>query len=57
MADEYVVDPASPDFKFSHLHLGPFATINQENLVIKIQRLGSRVAFKSRQGRIVSQNG
>ena len=57
MGNEDVIDLASPDLVFGHLHLCAFSAIHQEHMFIHCYNLGSRVPVERRQRRIISQDG
>jgi hypothetical protein len=54
VGNEDVVYPATPDLIFVHLCLGAFSAINEEQMIIQGNHLGSRVPVESRYGRIIS---
>jgi len=54
MADKDVVDAATADLKVGELHLGSFATINEEYLVVEVEYLCGRMPAKCRQGGIIT---
>ena len=49
MGNENVIDLASPDLVFGHLHLCAFAAIHKEYMLIHRHYLGSRVPVERRQ--------
>jgi hypothetical protein len=57
MGYEDVVDPAPTDLIAAHLHLGAFAAIYKKKLVIHGHQLGSRMPVKSRDRRVIAENG
>ena len=48
MGNKDVVDLTAADLVFGHLHLGPFAAVNQKDLVFHGDDLCSRMTIKSR---------
>src|SRR5580658_1621177 len=48
MRNKDMVDLAAADFVFGHLHLGPFAAIDQKDMVFHGDYLCSRMTIKSR---------
>ena len=54
MRNENVIDLAAADLVFGHLHLGTFAAIDKEDLILHGDHLGGRVTIKSRQSRVIA---
>jgi hypothetical protein len=57
MGDEDVRDLASPDLVPDHLYLRPFAAVNKKKIAIHCDDLAGWMPIKSRNCRIVSQDG
>src|ERR1700761_4728503 len=54
VGNEDIIDLTTADLVFGHLHLGALATVDQEDLVLHSDHLGSRMTIKSREGGIVA---
>jgi hypothetical protein len=48
VGDKNMVDTATADAVFGHLHLGALAAIDQEQVLVEGHHLGCRVTVKSR---------